>query len=212
MLLTACHALAPQFLDRLRSWSRPGGPGTAQVTREQLVADDVTGSYWDADSRARNLRAARQRVEELMARAKDVHEVLAVQRELTRITGQLEAGESRRKHLAGQAQMARVTVRLWRGDEHSTDPDPEPEPFVQWAITEHAYRAVQGVAQSCADGATFLVVAVIYAAPLCVAGFLLAPVAVCAGRVAGPRAQAVAHRIRRVWAMAPPQREDERAA
>lgn len=170
------------------------------MTREQLAADDVTAAYVDADSRARNLRVARQRAEELMARAGDVREVLDVQRELTRITGQLEAQESRRQHLAGQVQLARITVRLWGSDGGAPPPA---EPFVRWAVAEHAHRAVRNVAQCFVDGVALLVVLVIYAAPLCVAGFLLAPLAACVG----PHVRAAAGRIAR--AMSPPRRGDQ---
>ncbi len=72
----------------------------------------MTEQHVDLESRARNLRAAEGSLLALYERADRLEDVLAVQRELTSIRGQIEQAEGRKLALEGRAGMATITLQL----------------------------------------------------------------------------------------------------
>lgn len=111
-----------------------------------------------------------------MSRASNVSEVLQVQRELVRITEQLELHKGRRQGLRGRARVASITVELRERipAPEPDDPEPEPEPadpFIRWELGRKLKRAVRGMLQAGADGITAVLVGLVYALPViaCVA-------------------------------------------
>jgi len=81
------------------------------VHREETVSD-VTDQFLDLQTRLRNARAMRDRLEKLLAQAKDVTEALAVERELGRITAEIERMEGRLKRLRELIAFSTITVEV----------------------------------------------------------------------------------------------------
>jgi hypothetical protein len=77
--------------------------------REETV-EDVTEQFHDLMTRLRNARAMRDRLEELLAKAKDVKEALAVEQELGRITAEIESMEGKLKLLRELISFSTITV------------------------------------------------------------------------------------------------------
>jgi hypothetical protein len=77
-----------------------------------LTSDDVTAEVADVDARLRNAEASLARVRALMSRATTIGDVVALEAELSRRQGDLEALEARQRTLADQSAQATVTVRL----------------------------------------------------------------------------------------------------
>ncbi|GAB7093262.1 hypothetical protein JCM30237_04140 [Halolamina litorea] len=102
---------------------------TAAVREEGTVvnfeedARDVTGQHADLEARLENLRAERDRLRELYEQANDTQDVLAVQRELSDVQGEIEATEARLESLDNQIAYATVTVEF-----HEERPDVEYDP------------------------------------------------------------------------------------
>jgi len=91
-----------------------------EVKSEQIYGQDVTEEYVDLESQLKNLRAAETQFLEIMKRATEIEDVLAVQRELTNVRAQIERIEGRRKFLRESADYSTLTFYL------STDPSQLP--------------------------------------------------------------------------------------
>ena len=79
--------------------------------RDESV-EDVTEQFYDLQIRLRNARAVRDRLEQLLVEAKDVKEALAVEKELARLTGDIESMEGRLKRLRELIAFSTITVML----------------------------------------------------------------------------------------------------
>jgi hypothetical protein len=79
--------------------------------REEDV-EDVTEQFYDMKTRLRNAHAMRDRLEQLLHKAKDVKEALAVEKELGRITAQIEAMEGKLKRLRELINFSTITVQF----------------------------------------------------------------------------------------------------
>lgn len=88
---------------------------------ENSSAQDVTGQYVDTQARLDNWRVVRERLIKMLdERLAKVTDVLEVERELARVTGEIEAMESRLKVLAQTTSFATVSVAFF--EEHSDAP------------------------------------------------------------------------------------------
>ena len=89
-----------------------GALGSATVVR--VSSTDITEQYVDTESRMKTARALRDRLQGLLDRATNVTEVLEVERELARVQAEIEAAEARLRTMAGQVDLATLTVYLQR--------------------------------------------------------------------------------------------------
>jgi hypothetical protein len=83
-----------------------------KVTGETSGSQDVTEEYVDLDSNLRNLQASEAAVLKLMDKATRIEDVLALQRELTNIRGQIERIQGRKRFLERRTDMATIAVSL----------------------------------------------------------------------------------------------------
>ncbi|MEL7339978.1 MAG: DUF4349 domain-containing protein [Bacteroidota bacterium] len=83
-----------------------------EVESRNIRSRDVTDQYYDLDGRIDNLRKSRQRYLELLQAATNVSEILAVEKELERVTLELESLEGRFKLLQDQVAYSSLTVQL----------------------------------------------------------------------------------------------------
>ena len=82
------------------------------VESSTRTSDDVTADVADIDARVRNAQASLARIRALMSRATSIGDVVALEGELSKRQGDLEALEARQRALADQTAQATVTVRL----------------------------------------------------------------------------------------------------
>ncbi len=83
-----------------------------RVTDESRTTQDVTEEFTDLESNVRNLRSTETQVLALMERATKIEEIMALQRELTGIRGQVERLEGRRRVLENRADFATIAMKL----------------------------------------------------------------------------------------------------
>ena len=83
-----------------------------KVTDESRTTQDVTEEYTDVDSNIRNLRATETQIFALIEKATRVEEILALQRELTSIRGQIERLEGRKRVLENRSDFATIAMKL----------------------------------------------------------------------------------------------------
>jgi hypothetical protein len=104
-----------------------------EVTQQNITVSDVTGQYVDLQIRIDNLRRLRARLQELLVQGQTVTEVLEVEKELARVTRELEQLEGQMRLLQNQVGYATVRTSL----EESVSPGP-----IGW-IFYGTYKAVK---------------------------------------------------------------------
>ncbi len=103
------------------------------VTQQNITVSDVTGQYVDLQIRIDNLRRLRTRLQELLVQGQTVTEVLEVEKELARVTRELEQLEGQMRLLQNQVGYATVRANF----EESVSPGP-----IGW-IFYGTYKAVK---------------------------------------------------------------------
>ena len=83
-----------------------------KVTDRKITAQDVTDQYVDTQVRIDNLRKLQEKLTQLLSRAKNVEETLKVERELSRVTTDLERYEATMKNLALRVAMVDMSLRF----------------------------------------------------------------------------------------------------
>lgn len=88
--------------------------GIGTVTSQYLSSKDVTGEYVDVEARLKNKIVLRDRLQKLLDKAEGVGDVLAIEKELSRVQADIESMQARLKSLKGQVDLAELDVRLRR--------------------------------------------------------------------------------------------------
>ncbi|MBI4322616.1 MAG: DUF4349 domain-containing protein [Chloroflexi bacterium] len=83
-----------------------------KVETENGTTQDVTEEFTDLESQSRNLRATEAALLRILDRAERVEDILAVQRELTSIRGQIEKIQGRMNFLSRRTEMSTITISL----------------------------------------------------------------------------------------------------
>lgn len=104
------------------------------VQDEQKSGNDITDQYRDDVIRLESLKAVRDRYTALLAKAKDVTEMLGVERELERINSSIEMLEGRKKYAESSVTYSNVSISL---NDKETKPGP-----LGW-VFYGMYRAVK---------------------------------------------------------------------
>ena len=82
--------------------------------RRSVSAFDVTEQYSDLETRLRNDLALRDRLQQLLRRATDVEDVLAVEKELNRIQSEIETMQVRFDRLKSEVELSALFITLQR--------------------------------------------------------------------------------------------------
>ena len=82
------------------------------VLHKNVSVEDVTEQYFDLQIRIRNLEVVRARLEELLKKADKVPDAIAVERELERVTTQLERLKGKAKLLGELVRFSTITVNV----------------------------------------------------------------------------------------------------
>jgi hypothetical protein len=83
-----------------------------RVLFQSETADDVTQQHVDMQARLGNLKSEQARLRQLFTRANSVKDMLSIERELTRVQGDIESMQAQIDYLERQAAMATVTIEL----------------------------------------------------------------------------------------------------
>ncbi len=84
----------------------------AEVVAESTREQDVTGQVVDLAARIDNLQASEASYRELVSRAEEVEDILAVQSRLDQVRGEIEQLTAQLEALEGQAALSTLTVTL----------------------------------------------------------------------------------------------------
>lgn len=84
--------------------------GLGEVLDRSITAQDITEAFTSTQLRLRTLKASRDRLIELLARARNEQEKLTILREIKRLTEEVDQLEMRLKTLATLASFSRITI------------------------------------------------------------------------------------------------------
>lgn len=82
------------------------------VKHRNISSEDVTEQYIDTEERLKNAIVLRNRLKELLDKAKDVKDILAIETELSRIQSDIDSMEGRLKRLKGKIDFASINLYL----------------------------------------------------------------------------------------------------
>ncbi len=83
-----------------------------KVVSEQVSARDVTDQYEDIDKKLLTLEGTKKRLEEIMAQAQEIEDILAAQREIINLQNQIDTLKGRQEYLEKTARLSLITVHL----------------------------------------------------------------------------------------------------
>jgi len=96
-----------RFREALSEMSKLG-----DVAHQSVTAEDVSEEYHDAEVRLSNLKATRQRLQDFLAKAPSVNDMLTLERELERVSMDIDRIEGRMRYLREHAAFSTLTVAL----------------------------------------------------------------------------------------------------
>ncbi len=100
-------------------------------------SEEVTEQYIDLNARLKNLKREEERFLSFFDAAKNVKEMLEIERELSRIRGEIESLQAQVDHLEKSAKMATITLEL-------SEPSPIVTPSGEsWGFIEAIRKAIQ---------------------------------------------------------------------
>jgi hypothetical protein len=83
-----------------------------EITHRRLSSTDVTEQYVDTDARLKTMTALRDRLRALLEKARDVKDVLAIEKELGRVQADIDSMQARLKKMKGQVDLATINVSI----------------------------------------------------------------------------------------------------
>lgn len=86
--------------------------GLGAVLAQSASQDDMTQQHIDMKARLKNLQAEEARLRTFLRRTNKVSELLVVERELSRVRGEIESMQAQLQYLDRQAAMATLTISL----------------------------------------------------------------------------------------------------
>ena len=113
---------------------------------------------------------------QLMAAAANVHEVLAVKRELDQLQQRIDSSKAQRKSLESRGTMSMINLQL-QVPAPSPPPQPSASPRPGWSPLRTAGKAVDALASAGRIGVDVIVYTIILALPVALVGLLAARVA-----------------------------------
>lgn len=109
------------------AWERTLAMG--DVLSRSVRADDITDQFLAVDLRVRTLRTTRDRLVELLAKATEEEEKLALLAQITRVTEELDSFESQLRVLGDLAAMSQITVEAVPRERFAGNRGPEYDGF-----------------------------------------------------------------------------------
>jgi hypothetical protein len=142
-----------------------------RVIDENVTGSDVTDQYANLDERLRILNQTKTKFEDLNSQAKEISDLLNLQRELLSVQSQIDSIVGQQKYLSQTAKLALVSVYL-STDELSLPYAPN-EPWRPQVIVRYAYRSLLGNIQKLGSLAIWIAVYSVIWIPLLLIIFVI---------------------------------------
>jgi hypothetical protein len=148
---------ADKYDDALKAFKQ----GSIRINSENLGGQDVTEEYTDLSARLRNLEATEKELLALMTtvreRMQKAEDILAVQRELNNVRGQIEQLKGRIQFLDRSVALATITLSL---EPDTPAPSVTQEGWDPLGVAQNALRSLVSALQGLINALIYLVVLV----------------------------------------------------
>jgi hypothetical protein len=131
-----------------------------EVSSETTNSQDVTEEFVDLSARLANLEATRDRVRTFLDEARNVEEALAVNQELSRLEGEIEAIKGRLQYLSQSAAFSSLTINL------TPDILSQPIEVAGWRPQGVAREAIEDLVQALQGLTNFAIRVVLFVLPM----------------------------------------------
>lgn len=81
--------------------------------------EDVSEQYYDLESRLQNKKTMKSKLENYLKNAKDIKDLLEIERELNSVISEIDSMEGRLKRLSNQVEYSTITINLQLPSNHS---------------------------------------------------------------------------------------------
>ncbi|HEY0072008.1 MAG TPA: DUF4349 domain-containing protein [Chloroflexia bacterium] len=130
-----------------------------KVLNENVTSSDVTEEFTDLNSQLRNLHATETRLLDLMQRAEQISDIMALDRELRGIQGEIERIQGRLNFLGKRAEMSTITISLYP---EAVAVEPTPAPTAAWDPVKIANDAWEASLKLLANIGTLVITVAVY--------------------------------------------------
>lgn len=128
-------------------------PLAKRIENQSINLQDVTEQFIDVESRIKNRKALEDRYRELLKQAKNINDILTIERQLNQIRSEIESQEGRLKYLSDQVDMSTIQLNAF-----------EIKPFVYQPETQDNFG--QQIIKSISNGWRGLINGIIWAISL----------------------------------------------
>ncbi|HEX8219654.1 MAG TPA: DUF4349 domain-containing protein, partial [Chloroflexia bacterium] len=130
-----------------------------KVLNESVTTSDVTEEYTDLNSQLRNLQATESRILALVGRAEQISDIMALDRELRGIQGEIERIQGRLNFLGKRTEMSTITIGLYP---EAVVVEPAPTPAEAWDPVRIAKESWNASLQLLANLGTLAITVAVY--------------------------------------------------
>jgi flagellar biosynthesis chaperone FliJ len=89
-------------------------PMAKKIESQSINSQDVTEQFIDIESRLKNRKALEERYREILREAKNVNDMLNIERQLNQIRSEIESQEGRLKYLNDQVDMSTIQLTAYQ--------------------------------------------------------------------------------------------------
>jgi len=141
------------------------------VTTEQITGQDITGQYFDTETRVRTLKVQEERLLSLLAKAEELTDIIEIERELSRIRFEIESLTGTLKGWDHMVDFSRVGIDVYEVEELK-EIEPKPETWLD-RIGKAFRDSLKNLVALLGDMTVFFVAALPYIAVLAVFGWFV---------------------------------------
>lgn len=134
--------------------------GVTYFEQKQISRKDVTEEFIDLEARLKTKRALETRYIDLLKKAKDIKEILAIEKQIADIREEIEARQGRLNYLKSQVSMSTLSINFYKVT-------------AETGITESYGQKIINAFKGGWDGVSVVFIGLIYLWPLFILAFIL---------------------------------------
>jgi hypothetical protein len=98
-------------------------PFGEKIENQSINSQDVTEQFIDLESRLKNRKALEERYREILKQAKNINDILNIERQLNQVRSEIESQEGRLKYLNDQVDMSTIQLTAYEIKPFTYEPE-----------------------------------------------------------------------------------------